>query len=319
MAAAKKTATSAKKKSTPKPLAPVVVPPPLDPTALPAVPQPSADAYKQYLVLAEQQIPAEDLPTYRGSAALAYQNVRAGLTALAPYEPQIKALPAPFDLASMKALPALALGVMYAAAQADISSTGTIAALRKQASALRDLLLANAVSLAKAGSLSASEVRRIKKGSGPVDMAQDCVDLAELFTANAAALAGKTPITQEQIEQARAVGNQLLTLLKAKNAPAETRQEKFVTIAARDRLAALMVAWYEQHLRRAGYWIWGKDIDAHVPPLHSHAPAPKPKKAKAANGATGATGATGPAGATTATGSTASTGPTGPTGPTGSG
>lgn len=313
MAATKKAATPAKKKTAPKPLAAVVIPPPPDPADLPDVPQPSADAFKQYIVLAEQQIPADDLPPYRQNPALAYQNCRAGLAALAAYEPQIKLLPAPFDFAAMKALPALAMGVIYAAAQADASSPGTIAGLRKQASALRDLLLSNAVGLAKSGVLPAKEVRDIQKGSGLVDNAQDCVDLAELYTAHAADLAGKTAITKEQIDQTRTVGDQLLTLLKAKNAPAQTRQEKFAAIAARDRLGALMVAWYEQHLRRAGYWIWGRDIDAHVPPLHSHAPPPTPKKPAGATGATGATAATA---ATGATGATAATGPTGPTGPT---
>jgi hypothetical protein len=157
--------------------------------------------------------------------------------------------------------------------------------------------------------MPAKEVQDIKKGSGPVDGAQDCVDLAELYTNHASGLAGKTAITQAEIDQCRAVGDQLLTLLKAKNAPTETRQQKFDTIAARDRIGALMVAWYEQHLRRAGYWIWGADIDAHVPPAHSHAPAPIKKKK--ADGATGATGATGPA--------ATSSGPSGPTGATDSG
>lgn len=255
-----------------KPLAALVVPPLPLAEALLEAPPPSAEAFHQYMPVAEQEVPAGDVPTYHHNPLLAYRNIRKGLLALTPHEDVLQQLPPPFNVSRMKALPALALGVMYAAAQADPTSSGTVRNLRLQVSPLRELLLSNAVVLAKSGLVPVEAVRRIQKGTGPIDNAQDCVDLAELFTKYAATLAGKTPITQEQIELARSTGNQLLAILKPKGAPKDTRSERFAEIASRDRIGALLVAWHAQHMRRAAHWIWGDAMDEHVPPLHSHAP-----------------------------------------------
>ena len=177
--------------------------------------------------------------------------------------------------------------MVYAAAQVDLSSPGTIAKLRKTAGALRDVLLSNAVALMKAGALPAPDVQRIVKGKGGTDVAQDCVDLAHLFTVNAAALKGKTVITQAQTDEARSVGDELLRLLKPKNAPSKSTSQQSPAVVARDQLGALLGAQHQAQVRRAGMWIWVDDVDAHVPPLQSHAGHKKTKAAApaAANGA----------------------------------
>lgn len=153
-------------------------------------------------------------------------------------------------------------------------------------------MLSNAVSLMKSGDLPAPDVQRIAKGKGGADVAQDCVDLAQLYTANAAAVKGKTPITQAQIDEAQSVGDQLLQLLKPKNARSPSTRQQSTAVLARDQLGALLVAQHQAQVRRAGTWIRVDDVDAHVPPLQSHAGHAKPKAAPAAaNGAAAAAAA----------------------------
>ncbi len=297
-APAAKPAAAAKKAAKPKaPAGPVAIPPPPPPAVAPATPKGSAAAYAKYLPIAQKQIPAAQVVPYRQDPALAAQNISTGLAALAPYKKQLAKLPAPFDLGAMNELPAIAIATMYAAAQVDLSSPGTVGQLRKTAGALRDVLLSNAVSLMKAGVLPAADVQRIMKGKGASDVAQDCVDLAQLFTVNAAAVKGKTPVTQAQIGEATQVGDQLLALIKPKGTPGQPLNKTNAAVAARDQVAALMVAQYAQ-LRRAGMWIWVDDVDANVPPLHSHA---GHKKKAAAVTAPAGTAAAAPAAAATAT------------------
>ena len=135
------------------------------------------------------------------------------------------------------------------------------------------------------------------KGRGTPDVAQDCVDLSQLFTTYAAAVAGKTPITQAQIQEAAEVGDALLKVLKPSRAPAQPLHTTNPTVAARNALGALLTTQYEQQVRRAGMWIWLGDVDKHVPALGSHAGTKKKAPAAPTVGATptvtAAAGATG--------------------------
>jgi hypothetical protein len=273
------TQSSTKKSAAKQQAGPVYIPPAPVQGSPAAVPQGSAQAYEQYLPIAQKFLDGTVPIPYRFDPALAYQNIITGLTALTPYESALISLPAPFDMVSMKALPAIGLAAIYAAAQVDLTSSGRIRQLQQTASALREIMLSSAVALMKTGLVPADEVRRIARGSGPIDIAQDAVDLAALFTNFSAAITGKTPITQANIDDAKSVGDQLLALLKPKNAPRKTRSEQYPEVAARDALGALMVSWHKEHMRRAGMWIWGEEVDQHVPVLHSHAGAPKKKAA----------------------------------------
>jgi hypothetical protein len=259
-------------------------------------PEGSAAAYAQYLPIA-QETPASEIPTFRLDPALANQNVTTAMAALAPYTSTLAALPSPFSLTAMQAVPSIALATIYAAAQVDLASPGTTAALVKAASTLRGVMLSSAVTLMKAGVLPAPEVQRIMKGTGVADTAQDCVDLAQLFTTNAAAVAGKTPVTQAQIQQATQVGDALLKVLKPARTPSQPRHTTNPSVAARNALGALLTTQYEQQVRRAGMWIWLDDVDKHVPALGSHAGTKKkaspPKTVTATPTPTAAAGATG--------------------------
>jgi hypothetical protein len=128
-------------------------------------------------------------------------------------------------------------------------------------------LLTSASALMKSGFLPAAKVKRIAAGRGVRDAVQDCVDLAQLFRDHAPAVAGKTAVTPEQIDEAAAVGNELLSIIKVKGGRTNLPGELKTALDARDRLWTLLVRRHAQHLRRAGAWLWVDDVDEYVPPL----------------------------------------------------
>ncbi len=216
-------------------------------------------------------LPSKEVRGLGGDPALAAHNVGVAIAALAPHRKAIGELPAPFSKAALAALPSLAAAVVHAHAQVDRSSTGDTKKDLARASAVRALLLNAAVTLADAKALPPAKVATIKKGSGPRDLAQDCVDLAALFRANAAAIKGKTAIGKDTIDEAGALGERLLAALKPKGAKGKPSAEVRAAIDLRDRLWTLLVADYPAHARRAGLWIWVDDVDDHVPTLQARA------------------------------------------------
>jgi hypothetical protein len=247
-----------------------------------ASPQGSAEALAEFLPEA-RSIPERDVRPLGGDPALALHNIDVGLAAMAPHEAALKDLPAPFDIKAMKSLQRLALGVIYAAAQVDRSSPGTVRKLFKRAVPLRDVMLSAAVSLMKSGVLPEAKVRKIVAGRGMRDMVQDCIDLAQLFRDHAADVKGKTAITKSQIDEAALLGDQLLASLKPARAKARVPEAVKSAVSTRDRMWTLLVTRHRDQLRRAGYWLWLDDVDGHVPPLLSGA-SRKGKKAAAPGG-----------------------------------
>jgi hypothetical protein len=233
-----------------------------------ALSQGSAEALAEFLADA-QSIPGRDVRPLRADPALAYHNVDTGLEAVGPHEAALAKLPSPFDLNAMKSLRRVALGVIYASAQVDRSSPGTIQKIFKRAAELRDVLLSAAVASMKAGVLPATKVRKIVAGRGMRDMAQDCIDLAQLFRDHAADVKGKTAITKAQIDEAARIGDQLVASLKPNRAKARVPETVKSAVDTRDRMWTLLVTRHREQLRRAGHWLWVDDVDEHVPPLLS--------------------------------------------------
>ncbi|MBK9260687.1 MAG: hypothetical protein IPM54_12815 [Polyangiaceae bacterium] len=225
----------------------------------------SQKAYEQYLSEAEALADADVRP-FRADGSLALHNVEMGLDAISPHVDRIKAELPTVDVVALQKLPDLALAVIYAAAQVDRTSDGSTGALIDKARASRTLLLASAEALAVAGILPAHEVERIRSGTGPIDLAQDNVDLAALLTKHATAIAGKTAVTPEQVTEAAHVGTELLKRLKPKGT--RSKDPAIEAVALRDRFWTLL-AMRHKELRRVGMWLWMDEVDRFVPALQS--------------------------------------------------
>ncbi len=256
----------------------------LDDAADPEKPTGSQADYGTFIPLA-RALPAADVVQARADLPLALQNVQAGVSAVMAEEPRLSKLPET-DSQELAELPRLVLATIFADTQ--IERTAPAAELQKllaRGSALRSLLLKTAESLAEAGLLSPPAVAKIRAGKGKLDSARDCVELAALFSKNAAALRGKSPVTAAQIKEASEVGTQLLSLLK----PTRTRRAKAEVSSAasdRDRLWTLVLARHDA-LWRAGAYLFGRAVEEKVPLLQANRTR-RPKKASPAPAPTAA-------------------------------
>ena len=240
----------------------------------------SEAAYLRYLPHAEKLAAGEVLP-YRLDPVLAYHNVQTGLAALGPYRDALKrALPL-LDHTALFDLGELAQAVVFAATQVEgkTRSLGETRTLLTEASQLRALLLSTAEALALSGIFKAQAIDKIRSGSGPIDLARDCIELAALFGKSEEAMKAQKLVRSEQLQRASELGTLLVGRLKPGGArKKEAERSDAAQVTARDRLATLL--WQRfRDLRKAAYYLWGDAFDTQVPALQTrqraHASRPK--------------------------------------------
>lgn len=246
----------------------------------------SEAAYQRYLPLA-QKIPASEVLSYRLDPVLAHHNAQLALAALSPHKDALKkALPL-LDHSALFDVAELAQAVVFAdlSVEGKVRSLGETRTLLTEASQLRALLLGMAETLASAGIFAAAAVDKIRAGRGPIDQASDCIELAALFGKTPLAMKEQRLVRTEHIERASELGTLLLGRLTPGGGRKKgTERPDAKEVAARDRLATLLWQRYRD-VRRAGFYLWGDELDDRVPPLQSRqlprtkkpaAPAPTP-------------------------------------------
>lgn len=242
-------------------LAGALVPPPVE----------GSEAEYERWLPAARALRAADVQVMRADGSIAFHNVDDGVSALLARSADLRAQLPRVDATRIAALPGLARAVIFAAAQIeDPRSDGTVRKQLARLFQLRDNLLSAAESAAKNGVLPAQRVAEIRAGHGNIDAAQDCVDLAALFRKNATALAGKTPITAELLQEAAALGDALLGVLRpGRSKPKPKSDADRAAADLRDRMWTLLVdGWQGEHgAERAGAYLWGRDVASHVPAL----------------------------------------------------
>ena len=239
-------------------------------TPTPPKAQSKADAsYAHYLKLA-MALPKDEVVPYRLDPQLALYNVKFGLASLEGSWAQLKkALPLlNFDL--LEDLPALCQAVIAASTQVvgPERSDGEVSALMAEARTLRSLLLSTASALALPGHLPAAAVDKIRAGVGFIDMARDCIELALLYKKHPASLTQQQLVSTTDLDRAEEVGAELLERLKPTGSHKTPAPGESTATVERNRLASLLVACHRD-LRRAGYWLWADQVDAHVPYLQA--------------------------------------------------
>lgn len=229
----------------------------------------AAAAYQDQLPNA-LALPTDEIVPYRLDIDLALANVATAMTYFATIESLVSLHLPKENLTALQSLPPLALAVKYAALQVeqDVPSESEVSQKTTLGWSLRAILLPVAKGLAAVGLLPAEQVAAIATGRGSRDMAEDNVQLVNLFRTNAAAIAGKHAVTDEQLEQAAVVGTFLMQHLRPKNAPPEKAALPSATVDARNRLATLLVRRYER-LQAVAHYFAGADWEDHVPALMS--------------------------------------------------
>ena len=230
-------------------------------------------AYELHLAAALALDPRE-VPVWNGNANVALHNVTAGAAAILAERPALAADPdAPrVDVARVERVPSVAEALVFATRRVAnlLDDASDLKVELATAYKLRELLLTSAVSLVAAGALDARAVAAIQSGSGSIDCAQDLIDLAALFRANVDKVAGRTPVTADDLRAAATLGTALLARLKPGGvAPDAVRSEKAVEAASiRDRMGALLTREYG-YVAKIGGYRWGHALAEHVPLLRS--------------------------------------------------
>ena len=231
----------------------------------------SKDAYDHYLPQAQDLDPAFVQP-FRGDALLAHHNVRTGVLNVLQHANEVSQALPQVSIDIIKALPALAMAVVFAAKQVNrLPETTELHTLYPRVTVLRRKLLATATALASGGMLPDRDVEAIRRGKGKIDAATDLIQLASLFDRYSKEVENKHAIAADEIKEASALGTRVLTILKPSNAPRNTPISPTLAAAVenRDRLWTLLLQGYTDHLWRAGAWLFQSDVDAHVVPLLS--------------------------------------------------
>lgn len=240
----------------------------------------SEAAYQRYSSEAQALDKSEVLP-YRLDPVLAYHNVMVGVTEVGAREAELRrALPL-LDLRKVLDLPALCQAVLFSDTQVDgrQTSTGETRTLIAEASELRGRLLTTADALVLAKVLPAASVKKIRAGRGLIDMAQDCIELAALYRKHPEVMKQQKMVLAKDLERASELGTILVGRLKPSSVKTPSGGKNAMA-EARDRLATLLVRGHRD-LRRAGYWLWPDDLEAHVPPLQARKQKRAAKKAPA--------------------------------------
>lgn len=215
---------------------------------------------------------------------LVVHNVASGVKAFAAIASDVKLRIPDCPVDSLLELPALALGLLYAADRVvGQGSSGEIARRLASVSELRAPLLLQleifANPLVKLA--DPQRVKAIRSGHGPLDKAHDGVNIVGYFKELGAAIAGKHPFTEAQLATLATDSAWLVQQLDPGHAvtgpaaadPAAVIRDGFWTLVS------------ERHdtLRASASVVLGlKDIDLHLPPLGTRAAA-RPKKAPAPN------------------------------------
>ena len=237
----------------------------------------SDQALARYTPLA-LQLAKKDVLVCRLDLALALHNLQLGVASIEPYAARLRKEVSGLPVAELLALPDLGLALIFASEQVEQPSPQ--AQNRQDLARLRDLrepMLLIAEALALLGLLPEKKVHNIRIGSGAMDSARDGIALCQLYQAHAADLADKHPFTAAHFAELSELGERLTRTIIPKSARAATKRERASTPDLCNRLYTLL--WQRhQDLRKAGYYLFGPELDLKVPTLQARRSAAKPKK-----------------------------------------
>ena len=239
-------------------------------------PEESREAERAYQALLATALALDEasVQPFRGSIDLARHNAVSGYQEIKKLEPTLKDLVKSELLTAIERIPGLSLAASFAALKVNNLSkrydTGILIIL-DEARTLRRKLLKSAEACAEYGLILASIVESIKRGKGSRDVANDCVALASLFRENKAALAGKTPVPFEDIEQSALVGSKLQGLITPTGAAGSQSlsDAELELYDVRDRFWTLLLQHRDLAWRLGALVVGEQKVNELVPPLLS--------------------------------------------------
>lgn len=222
---------------------------------------------------AARKLHAKQVKHCRADLDIVHHNLARGLEAVLAHEDHVrKALPE-IDLDELRDVLdlSLALRIAASAARERQRSRGALPKMLAEARRLRKVLLLSAETLALTGILDGYVISKIRGGNGPFDTAMDCIELGEIYFANAEKIRGKSPVTDDDVRAISAIGQELQTRLTPMKAERPPDPESLAAIELRDRLWTLLLQRHET-LWKVGAYLFGFAVESRVPPLQTRKP-----------------------------------------------
>jgi hypothetical protein len=232
------------------------------------VPQPRLRAALEQVRPAMQKLEEDDLLQISVDPFVAVSTARGALQRIMKYHGRIVALPE-FDRVYIDDLETFARATHFTQTllQAASAPPENFAALVSECTALRETLLNDATALAKRGLISDAPLQSLKGASGHKHVASDLMTICNVLQAAWPKLAGKTCVTDAELERAEILSDQLINDIGA-------REQAPATIAAvaleRQQAFTLFMTAYDQIRRAITYLRWEEgDADEIAPSLYA--------------------------------------------------
>lgn len=172
-----------------------------------------------------------------------------------------------FDMTALDSLKdyAQALGHAHSLYRATVGPKDPVGKLGAEVTAVRDQLFADAQTLARRELLDEKRVEHLRSPSGYRNIAFDTLGLVALFREHAPALAGKTPVTNDEVERAARLAEQLIAAIgEREQAPTGNP----ATVLLRQQVFTLFTRAYNEVRRAVSYLRWRtNDGDTIAPSL----------------------------------------------------
>lgn len=223
-----------------------------------------------------------EIPVANGSAAVVRHNVQRGFNAIASHLSEIPQLVPGVSINRLMELPTLALALAHAEGRIPATTKNDVEAALARVTEPRELTLSFLEIAAKLALVDAQRVRDIRAGSGKLDKARDCVDIAGMFDEHASALKGRHPFPPGYVDDMRATGAFLVETLTPGGAVRD-RTKRSAESDVRDRLFQAVRTGYDD-LEKVAVQLWGlRGAIEKVPAMLAHeqsktVPPPPPRR-----------------------------------------
>jgi hypothetical protein len=246
----------------------------------PAAPPPSLLKSFETFAADAKQLPKEKVLPLKSDVNLIFANVQHGVQSVLPHKARLATELPKLDLEQLRTLPQLAEALLYAHSESvrmsQPAKRAELDAKLTELQHLREALLLQAEVFATLGILPAARVAQIRSGSGLFDAAQDGVALSDLYAEYRGQVAGKHPFSDVQLARIAELGHALMKIITPDGARTASSEAATQAMELRDRIYSLLAIRHAE-LRKAGFYLFGDEVDARVPPLGARQGKPKPQ------------------------------------------
>ena len=130
-----------------------------------------------------------------------------------------------------------------------------------------------------AGLVPEPRVAQIRSGKGLFDAAQDGVALSDLYAEYRSQIAGKHPFADAQLSRIAELGHALMKLITPEGARTGSSEAAAQAMELRDRIFSLLAIRHAE-LRKAGFYLFGEEVESRVPSLGARQGKSRPQPAE---------------------------------------